>query len=99
MSININILSNFNGTGFDKLTRELDRVTTPLEKVAVLSRSFAPAARLGLLAIGGLGAAAVQSASDMIEAQTAVVSCSSISIGSSTDARDELTVPPLMVTL
>ena len=72
MSININILSNFNGTGFDKLTRELDRVTTPLEKVAVLSRSFAPAARLGLLAIGGLGAAAVQSASDMIEAQTAV---------------------------
>jgi len=72
MSININILSNFNGTGFDKLTRELNRVTTPLEKVAVLSRSFAPAARLGLLAIGGLGAAAITSASDMVEAQTAV---------------------------
>jgi hypothetical protein len=72
MSININILSNFNGTGFDKLTRELDRVTTPLEKVAVLSRTFAPAARLGLLAIGGLGATAVNSASDMVEAQTAV---------------------------
>jgi hypothetical protein len=29
----------------------------------------------------------------------AVVSCSSISIGSSTEASDELTVPPLMVTL
>jgi hypothetical protein len=33
------------------------------------------------------------------ELPKAVVSCSSISIGSSTDARDELTVPPLIVTL
>jgi TP901 family phage tail tape measure protein len=54
MSININILSNFNGAGFDKLTRELKRLETPIEKLGAITRSLAPAAIIGLgaLAVG-----------------------------------------------
>jgi TP901 family phage tail tape measure protein len=54
MSININILSNFNSSGFDKLTRELKRLDTPIEKLGAITRSLAPAAIIGLgaLAVG-----------------------------------------------
>ena len=72
MSININILSNFNGSGFDKLSRELDRLNTPMEKLGAISRTLAPAAQIGVVALGALGASAVTAASDMVEAQTAV---------------------------
>jgi hypothetical protein len=72
MSININILSNFNGSGFDKLSRELDRLNTPMEKLGAVSRTLAPAAQIGVVALTALGASAVTAASDMVEAQTAV---------------------------
>jgi TP901 family phage tail tape measure protein len=54
MSININILSNFNSSGFDKLSRELKRLDTPIEKLGAITRSLAPAAIIGLgaLAVG-----------------------------------------------
>jgi TP901 family phage tail tape measure protein len=54
MSININILSNFNGAGFDKLEKELKRLNTPIEKLGAITRSLAPAAIIGLgaLAVG-----------------------------------------------
>jgi len=54
MTININILSNFNGAGFDKLSRELQRLDTPIEKIGAVTRSLAPAAIIGLgaLAVG-----------------------------------------------
>jgi TP901 family phage tail tape measure protein len=54
MSININILSNFNSSGFDKLGRELKRLDTPIEKLGAITRSLAPAAIIGLgaLAVG-----------------------------------------------
>jgi TP901 family phage tail tape measure protein len=54
MSININILSNFNSSGFDKLGRELKRLDTPIEKLGAITRSLAPAAIIGLgaLALG-----------------------------------------------
>jgi hypothetical protein len=64
MSININILSNFNGAGFDKLTRELDRLSSPLEKVAAVSRSLAPAAIIGLTALTGMAIGAVRAAEE-----------------------------------
>jgi hypothetical protein len=64
MSININILSNFNGAGFDKLTRELDRLGTPLEKVAAVSRTLAPAAIIGLTALTGMAVGAVRAAEE-----------------------------------
>ena len=64
MSININILSNFNGAGFDKLTRELDRLSTPLEKVAAVSRTLAPAAIIGLTALAGMAVGAVRAAEE-----------------------------------
>ena len=64
MSININILSNFNGTGFDKLTRELDRLNTPMEKVAAVSRTLAPAAIIGLTALSGMAVGAVRAAEE-----------------------------------
>jgi len=48
MTININILSNFNGAGFDKLSRELQRLDTPIEKIGAVTRSLAPAAIIGL---------------------------------------------------
>jgi hypothetical protein len=64
MSININILSNFNGAGFDKLTRELGRLSTPLEKVAAVSRTLAPAAIIGLTALSGMAVGAVRAAEE-----------------------------------
>jgi hypothetical protein len=64
MSININILSNFNGAGFDKLSRELGRLNTPLEKVAAVSRSLAPAAIIGLTALSGMAVGAVRAAEE-----------------------------------
>jgi len=64
MSININILSNFNGTGFDKLTRELDRLNTPMEKLAAVSRTLAPAAMIGLTALAGMAFGAVRAAEE-----------------------------------
>jgi hypothetical protein len=64
MSININILSNFNGAGFDKLTRELGRLSTPIEKVAAVSRSLAPAAIIGLTALTGMAVGAVRAAEE-----------------------------------
>jgi hypothetical protein len=64
MSININILSNFNGTGFDRLTRELDRLNTPMEKIAAVSRSLAPAAIIGLTALSGMAVGALRAAEE-----------------------------------
>ena len=64
MSININILSNFNGSGFDKLSRELDRLNTPMEKLGAISRTLAPAAQIGLVALGGLAVGAVRAAEE-----------------------------------
>ena len=64
MAININILSNFNGSGFDKLSKELKRLDTPMEKLGAVSRSLAPAAMVGLTALTALGASAIRAAED-----------------------------------
>jgi hypothetical protein len=64
MSININILSNFNGAGFDKLQKELNRLTTPMEKVAAVSKTLAPAAMIGLTALSGLAVGALRAAEE-----------------------------------
>jgi hypothetical protein len=64
MSININILSNFNGSGFDRLEKELKRLTTPIEKVAAVSRALAPAAIIGLTALTGMAVGAVRAAEE-----------------------------------
>ena len=64
MSININILSNFNGSGFDRLEKELKRLTTPMEKIGAVSRSLAPAAVIGLTALTGMAVGAVRAAEE-----------------------------------
>ena len=64
MSININILSNFNGSGFNKLEKELKRLTTPMEKLGAVSRSLAPAAAIGLTALAGMAVSAVRAAEE-----------------------------------
>jgi len=64
MAININILSNFNGSGFDKLEKELKRLTTPMEKIAAVSRTLAPAAQIGLVALAGLSVGAIRAAEE-----------------------------------
>jgi hypothetical protein len=64
MSININILSNFNGSGFTKLEKELNRLTTPMEKLGAVSRSLAPAAVIGLTALTGMAVSAVRAAEE-----------------------------------
>lgn len=64
MAININILSNFNGSGFDKLGKELKRLDTPIEKLGAVSRSLAPAAAIGLTAITAMGASALKAAEE-----------------------------------
>jgi hypothetical protein len=64
MSININILSNFNGSGFTKLEKELKRLTTPMEKLGAVSRSLAPAAAIGLTAMAGMAVSAVRAAEE-----------------------------------
>ena len=61
MSININILSNFNSSGFDKLSRELKRLDTPMEKLGATTRALAPAAIIGL---GALAVGASRSVTD-----------------------------------
>lgn len=85
--IKINILSNFNSSGFDKLTRELKRLDTPIEKLGAVSKALAPAAQIGLVAMVGLGGAAVKAAE---EAQVADRRLSNIAqsmnlFGSATD--------------
>jgi TP901 family phage tail tape measure protein len=65
MSININILSNFNGAGFDKLERELKRLNTPIEKLGAITRSLAPAAIIGLGALAVGANKAVTDATDL----------------------------------
>jgi hypothetical protein len=64
MSININILSNFNGSGFDRLEKELKRLTTPMEKIGAVSRALAPAAVIGLTALTGMAVGAVRAAEE-----------------------------------
>jgi TP901 family phage tail tape measure protein len=65
MSININILSNFNSSGFDKLGRELKRLDTPIEKLGAITRSLAPAAIIGLGALAVGASKAVTDANDL----------------------------------
>jgi len=65
MSININILSNFNGAGFDKLSRELKRLDTPIEKIGAVTRSLAPAAIIGLGALAVGASKSVTEANDL----------------------------------
>jgi TP901 family phage tail tape measure protein len=65
MSININILSNFNGAGFDKLERELKRLNTPIEKLGAITRSLAPAAIYGLGALAFGATKSVTEANDL----------------------------------
>jgi hypothetical protein len=62
--IKINILSNFNAGGFTKLQRELKRLDTPIEKLGAVTRSLAPAAQIGLVALTALGASALRAAED-----------------------------------
>jgi hypothetical protein len=64
MAININILSNFNGSGFTKLEKELKRLDTPMEKLGAVSRSLAPAAAVGLTALTAMGASALRAAEE-----------------------------------
>ena len=87
MSININILSNFNGAGFDKLERELQRLNTPLEKVAAVSRSLAPAAIIGLTALSGMAVGAVRAAeeAEVADRRLANIAESMNLFGASTD--------------
>jgi hypothetical protein len=87
MSININILSNFNGAGFDKLSRELGRLSTPIEKVAAVSRSLAPAAIIGLTALSGMAVGAVRAAeeAEVADRRLANIAESMNLFGSSTD--------------
>ena len=62
--IKINILTNFNGQGFAKLQRELKRLDTPIEKLGAVTRSLAPAAQIGLVALTALGGAALRAAEE-----------------------------------
>lgn len=64
MSININILSNFNGAGFNKLERELSRLQTPMEKIGATAKALGPMATIGLGALTALGVGAVKAAED-----------------------------------
>jgi len=66
--IKINILSNFNAQGFSKLQRELKRLDTPIEKLGAVTRSLAPAAQVGLVALGAMGVAAVRAAEEAQQA-------------------------------
>lgn len=65
MSININILSNFNSSGFDKLSRELGRLDTPMEKLGATTRALAPAAIIGLGALAVGATKSVTEANDL----------------------------------
>jgi hypothetical protein len=87
MSININILSNFNGAGFDRLEKELQRLTTPIEKVAAVSRALAPAAIIGLTALSGMAVGAVRAAeeAEVADRRLANIAESMNLFGASTD--------------
>jgi hypothetical protein len=87
MSININILSNFNGSGFDRLEKELQRLTTPIEKVAAVSRALAPAAIIGLTALSGMAVGAVRAAeeAEVADRRLANIADSMNLFGASTD--------------
>jgi hypothetical protein len=87
MSININILSNFNGAGFDRLEKELKRLNTPMEKLAAVSRSLAPAAHIGLIALSGMAVGAVRAAeeAEVADRRLANIAESMNLFGSSTD--------------
>ena len=74
MSININILSNFNSSGFDKLGRELKRLETPIEKLGAITRSLAPAAIIGLGALAVGANKAVTDATDLAIGMREIVS-------------------------
>ena len=63
--IKINILSNFNATGFDKLQRELKRLDTPMEKLGATTRALAPAATIAFGALAFGAAKSVGSANDL----------------------------------
>jgi hypothetical protein len=86
--IKINILSNFNAQGFSKLQRELKRLDTPIEKLGAVTRSLAPAAQIGLVALTALGTAAVRAAEDaqVADRRLASVADSMNLFGTQTDA-------------
>jgi len=86
--IKINILSNFNAQGFTKLQRELKRLDTPIEKLGAVTRSLAPAAQIGLVALTALGTAAVRAAEDaqVADRRLASVADSMNLFGTQTDA-------------
>jgi TP901 family phage tail tape measure protein len=71
--IKINILSNFNATGFDKLQRELKRLDTPMEKLGATTRALAPAATIALGALAVGAAKSVGSANDLALSMREVV--------------------------
>ncbi len=71
--IKINILSNFNAQGFDKLNRELKRLDTPMEKLGATTRALAPAATIALGALAVGAAKSVGSANDLALSMREVV--------------------------
>jgi hypothetical protein len=85
--IKINILSNFNSQGFTKLQRELKRLDSPIEKLGAVTRSLAPAAQVGLVALGAMGVAAVRAAEEAQQANNRLdaVAKSMNLFGSATD--------------
>ena len=87
MAININILSNFNGSGFDKLGKELKRLDTPMEKLGATTRALAPAATVGLTALTAMGLSAVRAAEEAQQANNRLdaVAKSMNLFGSATD--------------
>lgn len=87
MAININILSNFNGSGFDKLGKELKRLDTPMEKLGATTKALAPAAAIGLTALTAMGASAIQAAEEagVADARLAQIAKSMGLFGSETD--------------
>jgi len=71
--IRINIFSNFNPQGFDKLSRELKRLDTPMEKLGATTRALAPAATIALGALAVGAAKSVGSANDLALSMREVV--------------------------
>jgi TP901 family phage tail tape measure protein len=65
MSININILSNFNGSGFNRLEKELKRLNTPIEKLGATTKALAPAATIAFGALAFGAAKSVGSANNL----------------------------------
>jgi hypothetical protein len=87
MAININILSNFNGSGFDKLGKELKRLDTPMEKLGATTKMLAPAAAIGLTALTAMGASAIKAAEEagVADARLAQIAKSMGLFGKETD--------------